>query len=70
MHTGNGGGDGDEDGAGDIEDDKRLEDRIKKAVSAGKQCAKLTAKILNEWREKGWYDLFNNRYVHSFMLSV
>lgn len=63
KHIGNGGGDGNEDSAEDTGVDhgssKALHVRINKATSGGKQCTRLTGKVLKLWQENSWYDLFN-----------
>lgn len=37
--------------------------RLAGAKAAGHAVAGLTAKVINEWYDYGWYDLFHARYV-------
>lgn len=59
--TGNGGGDVDVDADDAKKAIKVLGERISGARRAGHAVGKLTATIVNEWYEKGFYKIFNER---------
>jgi len=75
--TGNGGGDGDlvsgsDSDGGESDTEKRtilaLKTRLAGAKAAGHPVLGLTAKVINEWYNFGWYDLFQSRYTKPFFL--
>ncbi|KAJ3834350.1 hypothetical protein F5878DRAFT_664854 [Lentinula raphanica] len=60
-----GGGDGDEDKIDDnfdFDDDDKIAELLDKAKANGKDVAGINAKLLREWKEHGWLDLFESRY--------
>lgn len=67
--TGNGGGDGDEvassnDDDGDDGEVLRISMSSRKIVAArkaGKSLGSLTAKVVIEWEDQGWFDLFDGK---------
>lgn len=63
--TGNGGGDPDVDPDDEKKSLELLGDRISGARRAGHAVGKLTAITVNNWYEKGFYKLFNDRQVLS-----
>lgn len=63
--TGNGGGDPDSDDPTAI-----LRSRLDGARKAGLVVGKLTPQHITAWRDKGWWDLFNDRYSCLAFISI
>lgn len=64
-HTG-GGGDGDDDG---LDDDEKIARKLQSCKRAG-LAGECDAKSVKKWRELGWYDMMNDKYVRRISASV
>lgn len=56
-----GGGDADEDH--DFDDAADVRERLQEAKKKGKDIEGLNQKVLQLWKDRGWYALFESRYV-------